>query len=100
MNARDKDGTTALGLAVRASDNAKLRLLLEIGANLEAEGEPLLIEAAARGNLELLTMLLRRGNDPNELGNSQISAISSAVGDPKQGGGNRAPRGRSRPELT
>lgn len=79
VNARDKHGQTALGLAVEASDNAKFKLLLEFGADLGAEGQSPLIEAAARGNLELLTMLLRMGNDPNVLGDSELSAISSAV---------------------
>ena len=81
VNAKDKHDKTALGLAVRAGDNVKFRLLLEFGANLGAEGEPPLIEAAARGNLELVTMLLRMGSDPNDLGISKLSALSSAVDD-------------------
>ena len=79
VNARDRTGETALKLALRQSDNTKFKLLLEFGANFRAESEPLLVAATAHANEELVNILLRMGNDPNLLGNSTMSAISSAV---------------------
>lgn len=79
VNARDQSGATALGCSVKDDDNAKFKLLLEFGAVFEAESEPPLTDAAARGNKEIVNMLLQMGHDPNRLGNSEMSAISSAV---------------------
>lgn len=79
VNVKDKRGTTAMGLAVRDSDNAKFKLLLKSVADLGAERKPSLIGAAARGNQELVIMLLRLGSDPNILGDSEMSTLSSAM---------------------
>ena len=79
VNARDQSGKTALWLAGCQSDHAKFKLLLELGAASEAESELLLTKAVANGNKELVDMLLRLGNDPNQLGNSHMSTLSLAV---------------------
>lgn len=79
VSARDHDGATALGLAVRQNDDAKLKMLLEFGAVFGAESKPPLVEAAAHGNKDVVNMLLRMGSDPNLLGKSEMSAVSSAA---------------------
>ena len=76
VNAKDDTGERPMDFAVRQSDNAKYKLLLDYGG-VPGEGTtPVLIEAAARGNTELVNLLLCKGTDPNTLVND---ALSSAV---------------------
>ena len=79
VNAKDDSGATPLDFAVRQSDNAKYKLLLEFGGVHGKKRVPPLIEAAHFGNIELLNLLLRNGVDPNLSGRSETSALSSAV---------------------
>ena len=79
VNAIDEDGATPLDFAVRQDDNAKFKLLRELGAVFGKTGPPSLIEAVTRGNKELVDLLLHLGTDPNTLGNSRLSAISLAA---------------------
>ena len=79
LNARNDSGATPLDLAVRESDNVKYELLYMLGGIHGARSTPPLTEAADRCNPELVHFLLGVGSDPNLLGFSQKSAISSAV---------------------
>ena len=79
VNARDQDGTTALGLAVRQNDNSKFKLLLASGAVFGAESKSPLTEAATHGNKEMVDILLRMNHDSNHSQNEKSSALSSAV---------------------
>ena len=79
VNAEDDSGARPIDCAVDQNDNAKYRLLLESGG-VQGEGSaPPLIMAALRENIELINLVLRTGTDPNLLGNSEMSALSSAV---------------------
>ena len=77
-NAKDEDGATPLNVAVVQGDNPKFKLLLEFGA-VPGDGSSPLTEAAASGNEELVDLLLRMGTDPNQCGESGMSALSSAT---------------------
>ena len=79
VNVEDDSGATPMDFAVRQSDNAKYKLLLEFGGVHGKESVPPLIEAARFGNIELVTLLLGNGADPNLLGTSETSALSLAV---------------------
>ena len=79
VNVEDDSGATPMDFAVRQSDNAKYKLLLEFGGVHGKKSEPPLIEAAHFGNIGLVDLLLRNGADPNLLGISETSALSSAV---------------------
>ena len=79
VNARDQDGATALGLAVRQNDDTKFKLLLASGAVFGAEIMPPLTGAAAHGNKEMVDILLRSNHDPNISRDGKWSALSSAV---------------------
>lgn len=79
LNAKNDSGATPMDFAVRRSDNAKYRLLLDVGGvHGEGSATPLNV-AANRGNIELVNLLLRMGTDPNLSGNSAMGALSSAV---------------------
>ena len=79
VNAKDNSGATPMDFAVRQSENAKYRLLLDFGGVHGEGGVPPLIVAACRSNIDLVNLLLHTGTDPNLLGNSEMSALSSAV---------------------
>ena len=79
VNAKDDSGATPMDFAVRQSDIAKYKLLLDFGGVHGEGGVPPLTVTADCGNIELMSMLLHAGNDPNLLGNSEMSALSSAV---------------------
>ena len=78
-NVKDEDGATPLDFAVRQDDNAKFKLLRELGAVFGKLGPPSLTEAVSRGNKELVDLLLRMGTDPNTRGINSLSALSLAV---------------------
>lgn len=78
-NAEDERGETPLNYAVRQEDNAKFKLLLDFGAVPGERSAAPLTEAAVSDNEELVDLLLRMGSDPNLLGNSGMSALSSAT---------------------
>lgn len=79
VNAEDDDGATPLDFAVRQSDINKYKLLLDFGGVHGEMSVPPLIETVGSGDMELLNLLLRNGADPNLLGTSETSALSSAV---------------------
>ena len=79
VNAKDDSGATPLDYAVRQSDNAKYKLLLEFGGVHGTTSVSPLIEAVRTGDIELVNLLLRNGVDPNLSGTSETSALSSAV---------------------
>lgn len=63
IEARDNDGKSALGVALKRGDTAIARQLLEHGADVEAEleGERLLIHVVRLGNEPATKLLLERG---------------------------------------
>ena len=79
VNAKDDSGATPMDFAVRQSDNTKLKLLLDFGGVRGERSVPLLIESVHSGDIGLVNFLLRHGADPNLLGTSKTSALSSAV---------------------
>ena len=79
VNAKDDSGATPMDFAVRQSDNTKLKLLLDFGGVHGERSVPLLIESVHSGDIGLVNFLLRHGADPNLLGTSKTSALSSAV---------------------
>ena len=79
VNAKDDSGATPMDFAMRQSDNAKYKLLLESGGVHGEISVPPLIEAVRLGNIGLVNLLLRNGADPNLLETSETSALSSAV---------------------
>lgn len=78
VNAADKSGTTALGIAVRQNRANKFDLLLDFGA-VFAETDYPLSEAAAHGNTYMVDTLLDMGIDPNASRDGVSSPISLAA---------------------
>lgn len=79
LNAGDGSNATPLDLVVRQSDNVKFWSLYRLGGIPGEQSAPPLTEAVVRGNSELVHFLLGTKSDPNLLGNSQKTAISSAA---------------------
>ena len=79
LNAGDGSGATPLDLAVRQSDIVKFCSLYRLGGIPGEHSAPPLTEAVVRGNSQLVNFPLGTKSDPNLLGNSQKTAISSAA---------------------
>ncbi|CAH0020734.1 unnamed protein product [Clonostachys rhizophaga] len=81
-NSMDGDGYTALLFAAEAGQDAAVKLLIELGAEIEAKnssGETSLWLAAHYGHGMVVQTLLESGADPNsadELGQTPISAAA------------------------
>lgn len=73
VNAKDYSGERPIDFAVRQSDNAKFKLLLDFGGVPGERTTPVLIEAAARGNTEVVNLLICKGTYPNTLVNDALS---------------------------
>jgi ankyrin repeat protein len=68
VNAKDKDGYTALLIAAEKGDPEMTRLLLEKGAEVNArdkDGYTALMYVAYAGNLEMAKILIKNGADVN-----------------------------------
>ncbi|CAG9984884.1 unnamed protein product [Clonostachys byssicola] len=82
VNSVDEDGYTALLFASEAGQDAAVKLLIELGAEIEAKnnsGEACLWLAAHYGHDMVVQTLLESGADPNsadELGQTPISAAA------------------------
>jgi ankyrin repeat protein/beta-lactamase regulating signal transducer with metallopeptidase domain len=82
VNEKDKDGRTALQLAVRQAHRAVVELLITKGADIEAKGgngaTPLHMAASA-GHKDIVELLLNRGADVNVLlGASRLTPLHNA----------------------
>jgi len=81
VNARDKNGRTALMDAVAADQVDAMRVLIAHGANLNAaahNGQTPLIEAAAGGHLDAARLLVSSGADLNIISRGYGSALKAA----------------------
>lgn len=86
VNHANHDGATALMYS--SGDLAKVRLLLDKGAKVDAKSRlgrtPLLVAATYPGNIEVVKLLLARGADAKDADASEETALTSAAkrGDP------------------
>ncbi|MBU0679514.1 MAG: ankyrin repeat domain-containing protein [Verrucomicrobia bacterium] len=91
VNARDDKGRTPLHRVARAADihavkhprlsGAIATLLLKYGAVVDAkdaDGATPLIEAASEGNVDLVSLLIENGADPNARNNISVTPLISA----------------------
>lgn len=81
IEAKTKDGDTALILACRRGDTETVRLLASRGANVNAgnrTGSTPLVAAAMRGHLEIVKILIERGANVNQHTQNDDSALSLA----------------------
>ena len=93
VNAKDKDGSTPLMIAVfmiaAFNGNVELaKLLIERKADVNAKdnnGWTPLIEAAFHGNVELVKLLIKAGADVNAKNNYERTALDIAYGELKEG---------------
>lgn len=75
------DGSTALDRAARAGSLESLKLLLEAGARVDTTPgkDNVLHMAAAAANPEILSILLKRGIDPNTRGRYGMTSLHTLV---------------------
>ena len=81
VNAKDKDGRTALFWASIGGHIVIVAMLLEKGADVKARsnvGNTALITASIKGHTETVAMLLKNGADVNEENHRGLSALSAA----------------------
>ena len=81
-NFRDRNGRSALPVAVELGDSGIVPLLLDAGADPNAftsDGEPVAALAVRGGETEILEILLDAGADPNAKDESGISVMVPAV---------------------
>jgi cytohesin len=78
INARDKDGNSPLHLAYWKNKDDIFKALIEKGANVNVPGkgnQPVLQQAAMRGDMETVKQLLEKGADVNALDDFDTSAL-------------------------
>jgi len=81
VNEKDKDGQTALNLAVNGGHKAMVELLIAKGADVNGKGRydaAPLHEAAWAGNKEIAQLLLNKGADANALQGDRWTPLHSA----------------------
>jgi uncharacterized protein len=78
---RDKHRATVLAYAAGQGDLTTTLLLIERGADVNAQhdGVPVLIVAAAGGNPDIVRALLEKGADVNAKSNNGFTALMAAV---------------------
>jgi ankyrin repeat protein len=80
-DAKTPDGTTALMLAAR--DLAKVKLLIERGADVSARAatgvDALMVAARYRGNSDVVRLLLSRGAKPNPEKGSDVRNMATPI---------------------
>ena len=82
IDARDREGKTALGKAAEADKLPLIRLLLERGANVNAravDGSTPLFYAAEQDRGAVVALLLERGADPNLPGRKGLRPLAAAA---------------------
>jgi hypothetical protein len=83
-DARDKSGVPIVCLATRSRHRSIVELLLDRGANVDAQsddrGYSPLMDAAQQGDASLLELVLDRGADPNLISKDGQTALILAVG--------------------
>ena len=82
IDAKDREGKTALAKAAEADKLALVRLLLERGANINAravDGSTPLFTAAEQDRGAVVALLLERGADPNLLGRRGLRPLAAAA---------------------
>jgi ankyrin repeat protein len=89
VNQRDKDGTTALFLAMKKNKSDIIDLILEKNPDVNVPGKDdltLLHVAATKNDLELIQTLIDRGANVNAISksNGSIPMIESCIGSPPQ----------------
>jgi ankyrin repeat protein len=79
MNILDEDGQNSLLIAIQKSNIETATYLIEAGADLSIEsrdnGDTPLLEAANKGNLKMVQLLLSKGADINQCDKKQQSPI-------------------------
>ena len=81
IDARDRQGKTALGLAAEANRLAVMKLLLERGADVNVravDGSTPLFEAAEQDRGAAIGLLLESGADPNLSGRNGVRPLAAA----------------------
>ena len=82
IDAKDREGKTALAKAAEADKLALVRLLLERGANVNAravDGSTPLFTAAEQDRGAVVALLLERGADPNLPGRRGLRPLAAAA---------------------
>ena len=82
IDARDRDGATALGRAAQAGKAPLIRLFLDRGASLNAravDGSTPLFYAAEADRAAAVALLLERGADPNISGRKGLRPLAAAA---------------------
>jgi ankyrin repeat protein len=82
IDAKDREGKTALAKAAEADKLPLIKLLLERGANVNAravDGSTPLFYAAERDRGAVVALLLERGADPNLPGRKGVRALAAAA---------------------
>jgi ankyrin repeat protein len=82
IDAKDREGKTALAKAAEADKLAVIRLLLERGANVNAravDGSTPLFYAAEQDRGAVVALLLERGADPNLPGRKGLRPLDAAA---------------------
>jgi uncharacterized protein len=82
IDAKDREGKTALAKAAEADKLPLIRLLLERGANVNAravDGSTALFYAAEQDRGAVVALLLERGADPNLSGRKGVRALAAAA---------------------
>ena len=82
IDAKDREGKTALAKAAEADKLPVVRLLLERGANVNAravDGSTPLFYAAEQDRGAVVALLLERGADPNLPGRKGLRALAAAA---------------------
>jgi ankyrin repeat protein len=82
IDAKDREGKTALAKAAEADKLPLVRLLLERGANVNAravDGSTPLFTAAEQDRGEVIALLLERGADPNLPGRKGLRPLAAAA---------------------
>ena len=82
IDAKDREGKTALAKAAEADKLPLIRLLLERGANVNAravDGSTPLFYAAEQDRGAVVALLLERGADPNLPGRKGVRPLAAAA---------------------